>query len=351
MEKEENIKFCTIGDEGIKFCTIGDEGIKFCTIGDEGIKFCTIGDEGESCCVEVSDENSLPKSTLEDSLCSSLDVAGDTCIQLREEKETKKKGKGKEKNKIKSCENYKQKENDGDLQLLMEMKKTLEVENDKKVLESMKEFVDCLCDVFKPNRQSPLGRYKRLIKYVSVEDTGAFEKFKKGFTEFFSILGGYNGGKNINENSKIFYNTNIFLPIGKMIKTPEFQIILKHLNIIHLLMFGDEAKISETGGGKEDELINSLMDNIVNIMENVKGDSPEAAMQSLLSDGKFISMFSEIKNSMENGDIDGMVLFSKMQSLIPKLLSKLVRGGGQGMENIFPLVQSIMGMMNPKTLQ
>ena len=87
---------------------------------------------------------------------------------------------------------------------------TEHVMNHALTLQGIKDFVECLCDVFVQKRQTPLGRYKRLIKYV-IETDEATLKFIKGFQEFFTL---HPTLADIDQEVRILYAPKIFIPIG-----------------------------------------------------------------------------------------------------------------------------------------
>lgn len=226
-------------------------------------------------------------------------------------------------------------------QIVEVSKKVPFVPNYVLLLQAMKDFVDCLCDVFKPKRQTPLGRYKRLILYVKPTDGDALKKFIEGFHSFFIIT---NLNK-IGTDAVIKYKENIYLPVGKFIGSPETMVIITHLKVIKSLLYGVSEDTSLSVGGREEELINILIEKIGKIMNNLKADDGTDAMQKLFADGSFIGMFKMIQDAIANEEVDPAKLLMKLQSIIPKMLS-----GANGMDmsqfaQFAPMIESVIGSM------
>lgn len=221
----------------------------------------------------------------------------------------------------------------------------------EKALSMMKEFVECLYDVFPPKRQSPMGRYKRLLNQVMTSDEEMLNKFIGGFTDFFECNKNL---KDVPRASLISYNENIFIPIGKYMETEEVEIIIKHLVMIKLILTGkmDNTSLSEANSAEErfiDEIVSSIE---TYIKENPfeEGMTITEIVKNLLTSGLLEKIIDSVQERLGDGSMNEVKLLLCMQKALPRLLGR--NGAGKkGVNNITSLLPSIFGAGSLKTLE
>src|SRR5271166_3759863 len=114
----------------------------------------------------------------------------------------------------------------------------MENQDKAKAFQAIKDLTQQMTIVFVPKRQTPMGRYHRLLKSIKLSDVETVDKFLRGFAQFFEDFDLY---KTVTVEALIPYNKTIFLPIGKLLEDREEKdTIIRHLETIKRFMLDVE---------------------------------------------------------------------------------------------------------------
>jgi hypothetical protein len=265
----------------------------------------------------------------------------------------------------------------------------MEHQDRAKAFDAIKDLTQQTTIVFAPKRQTPMGRYNRLLKNIKLSDFDTVDKFLRGFAQFFDDFDLY---EPVPVEAIIPYNKTIFLPIGKLLDDPEEKgTIIRHLESIKRLMMdveisGMTQKLPTSlnlelalceSKSNEDIVVDQVLDLITTLITQMKnsntppknteggkdGDTTEEIEEpkpsnimdiasGILKSASFSETFENIQSKISNGEIDGMRLMTKLKDAIPQLISKLMLSLGEGganeeeiqnnVPNYMSAVQSVM---------
>lgn len=207
----------------------------------------------------------------------------------------------------------------------------------KFALEAIQDFVLCLCDAFSPNRNSPLGRYKRIVKELRYTDVEILDnKLFKGFKLFFAKYPNLTKAK-VDKAACVPYSKNIFIAVGAFSETPEFSVVLRHLHNIRKILtdvdggtdtvvLEEEAESDSAGFEKEDAYIEDIIETMLSHFKGLDFDDPKKMIAQMMEKGILTDIMDKAEKGMSSGEFDGVKFLSRLQSIIPKIVSKMAGG-------------------------
>jgi hypothetical protein len=221
----------------------------------------------------------------------------------------------------------------------------------QELLLAIKEFTSALCDTFSPKRQSPLGRYKRILQHIKVEDKQAVSKVVNGFATFFAEQNFSEG--NLPLPAIIPYKEQMYIPIGALFtegEEEEKEVMTRHLAIIKTLCWDVPADYKapvstnlslelalSKAKTNEDLVVDDVIEVIKTLISELKdmkeGESITTVAANVLQSKTFTDVFSKIQTQIEEKQIDPPKLAVKLQTALPRLIGELTAQFGTSSES------------------
>ena len=206
---------------------------------------------------------------------------------------------------------------------------------------AIKNFVDALWDVF-PNKESvnPLLLYRRFLEEIKLSHVTAMNRVCDGFATFFkTVVSKTNKGADITVDDclvsgqlskittglKIIFSETIFIPIQRYIHlakaTDDDEVLASihvHLLTISSMMAPSKAKFAklERLGVKVSNEMAFIRDMMGTIEKSTRGmakeEDPKAAMLSLVTSGKLMSIIGQMESKVKSNNLDIGKLFTAM---------------------------------------
>lgn len=200
--------------------------------------------------------------------------------------------------------------------------------SDKKTTVAFKAISDFVEEIYEAfgveKKDKPLALYHRLITGVTFHDTEQIKRQVSIFTNYVVENKKFIHDKRLPLLTSIRMTDRVYIDLPKYIKQADSEtinVIRQHLLTILSIVEPDQSNLdilaqSEKAFEGTGIDFQGMMEKMKGVAEKSNADNPMALMSEMMSSGVMQDMMSSIQNSFSNGNINPQNIFSLVQNMM-----------------------------------